>query len=85
MTDMAKYDPLANHLERTGLARVAMSFDEIDVLVGGLPKSAREHQAWWQGESAESPTHVQKRAWGAAGFRVASLDLGGRRVVFRKR
>ena len=81
---MAKYDPLSAHLKAQTMRRVAMDFDDVSALVGGLPKSARIHKAWWQGDPEESPTHVQKRAWGNAGFRVESLNLTGGRVVFRR-
>ena len=57
-----------------------MSFDEIGALVGGLPRSAREHAAWWQGEPERSPQHVQKQAWSQAGFIVETLELSAERV-----
>lgn len=43
---MAKYDALFRLLRAEGDRQVAMSFDEIERLVGPLPSSAHRHQAW---------------------------------------
>jgi len=59
-----------------------MAFAEIDQLVhGGLPNSAYQYQAWWADER-EPKTHVQKRAWLEAGYRVERYDLAARTVTF---
>lgn len=47
----SKYDPLKAELSRRGSAMVAMSITEIDRLVGGLPPSAYQYQAWWANEA----------------------------------
>ncbi len=74
---MAKYDPLAGHLEGRG-NRISMSFGEIEHLVGFLPKSARENRRWWGNDR----THVQARAWLSAGYKVSEVDIPNERVVF---
>lgn len=78
---MAKYEPLQRHLatrpEQT--ARLAMTFDEVEALVGTLPPSARAHRAWWANDSK-----VQAQAWRAAGWRVHSVDQQAGRVVFTR-
>lgn len=78
---MAKYEPLQRHLatrpEQT--ARLAMTFDEVEALVGTLPPSARAHRAWWANDSK-----VQAQAWRAAGWRVHSVDQQVGRVVFTR-
>ncbi len=72
---MAKYDVLTSWLEAKGSARIRAPFSALDeILDGGLPASAREHQAWWQG-TAEGGQHVQKFAWEAAGYTVEDVDL----------
>jgi hypothetical protein len=76
---MGKYDPLRDHLARQpGTATtVAMSFTEIESLVGRLPDSARNHRAWWGNDS-----RVQCAAWQAAGWHVSSLSHLREWVVF---
>lgn len=78
---MAKYDPLRDHLARQGSARVSMTFREIERVLGApLPRSARDHGAWWANEA--SPKPVQKQAWAEAGYVVESVDRPNGRVVF---
>ncbi len=77
---MAKYDPLEARL-RGGGERVAMTFHEVEQLVGSLPRSAREYRAWW----ANDRTHVQARAWQAAGYETTEVDVEKERVVFETR
>ncbi len=77
---MAKYDPLFEHLCRTGDGPLEMSFDDIAALVGGLPSSAWKHPAWWHNET--SGTHVQARAWMTAGRTVEWADQQAGRVRF---
>jgi hypothetical protein len=77
---MAKYDPLFEQLCRTGDGPVAMSFAEIDPLVGGLPPSAVRYPAWWGNEV--DAHHVQAKAWIEAGRQVDRVDLNGQRVWF---
>lgn len=64
---MAKYDPLREHLFTNGAPQITMTFDAVAELVGGLPTSAREHQAWWS--NAQGGAHVQAHAWVSAGYR----------------
>lgn len=76
-----KYRPLFDHLASSGTERIEISFSEIDALVtGGLPKSAST-RTWW----GNSRSSRQARAWLAAGFDVAGVDLGSRTVRFEKR
>lgn len=77
---MAKYDPLEVRLRGAG-ERVAMTFCEVEQVVGSLPRSARVYRPWW----ANDHTHVQARAWLGAGFETAEVDLEKRRVVFVRR
>jgi hypothetical protein len=73
-----KYAPLSEFLREDGRNRVEMSFSQIDAMVGGLPRSAREHQAWWANQVSGS----QATAWMSAGFRVEMVDQVGQRVRF---
>ena len=80
---VAKYDPLFEHLCRAGDDAVTMTFTEIDRLVGGLPKSARTHPAWWANHGPDS-RHVQADAWMKAGRDVEAVDLNAETVRFSR-
>jgi hypothetical protein len=67
---MAKYEPLSQHL-RAAPRPCHMTLAQIEVLVGGLPASARTHRAWW----ANDNTHVQAQAWLAVGRSVGDVDI----------
>lgn len=77
-----KYDPLRVLLlsaAERGQAVVELAFDEIEVLVGPLPDSARSLRPWWANSS-----HVQAQAWRAAGFHVEQVYLDRGRVRFAR-
>lgn len=78
---MAKYDPIQIHLGNAHSSLIRMTFDEIAALVGGLPKSAYVHRAWWANETVGS--HVHARSWQRAGYRVAEL-VPGDYVIFER-
>lgn len=78
---MAKYDPLRDYLAQrpAEMAEVAMTFGQVEALVGELPDSARKHRAWWANDSK-----VEAQAWRAAGWRVSAVDQVAERVVFAR-
>ncbi len=77
-----KYRPLFDFLASHEGDRVNLGFFEIDQMVtGGLPKSASAQRGWW----SNSPARVQAKAWLAAGFQVADVDLAATTVRFEKR
>lgn len=73
---MADWNLLRSALNEAGDS-VRYTWDELEVLVGGLPASATNHRAWWSGDRP----HVN--AWRGAGFTVTSL-VPGREVTFRR-
>ena len=79
---MGKYDPVREHLFTSGKPTVSMSFEELDSLVGGLPRSAYRYQAYWANE--QHPHQPWKQAWMAADYTVDHYDLNTQRVRFRK-
>jgi hypothetical protein len=79
---MSKYDPLKRRLMVSGTGVLEMTFAEIAELVGGLPRSAFEHRAWWSNELGGR--HVQAHAWLNAGFGTEGVDLARQRVWFRE-
>jgi hypothetical protein len=79
---MSKYEPLNAFLAGRNEREVAMSFAEIEMLIGAsLPPSAFKHRAWWSNNPSNS---VITDAWLRAGYQTERVDLGSRRLVFRK-
>ena len=76
----SKYSHLHQALAAISGRRAAMDFDEIARLVGGLPPSAYEHQAWW----SNSRSHVQAVSWMDAGWRVVHVSFVTQRVIFSR-
>jgi hypothetical protein len=55
------YDPLRELLAESTESSLALSFEEIERLIGQpLPKSAHEYDAWWSNEDPDKTTHVQQ-------------------------
>lgn len=80
---MGKYEPLPQFLNEKGAARLRLSFEQIEQVLGfKLPKSAYAYPAWW---SNNEGTHSHAGAWLRAGWRTRDLDLAGHRVTFLKR
>ena len=78
---MAKYDPLLEFLCRRPTVTLDLNFEDLEVLVGPLPASARRYPAWWANE-AEGGRHVQARAWLNAGREVERVDVNRGSVRF---
>lgn len=78
---MSKYDAIYNFLRgESGPIEVSLAALG-DLVHGGLPASAYRHVAWW---STDDDTHIQSRAWSAAGYR-AQPDLAAGTVRFLPR
>jgi transcriptional regulator with XRE-family HTH domain len=75
----AKYAPLLEYLRNRDDAQVTMRYEEISKWVGGLPKSASLHRAWWGNHEGNS----QAQGWLPARY-LAEPDMSRRTVVFRK-
>jgi hypothetical protein len=78
---VSKYDPLFRHLCTVGDGPLAMTFDEIERLVGPLPRAATQQREWWTNDHGDS-RRVQARAWLNAGRQVEAVDRVARRVTF---
>jgi hypothetical protein len=75
---MSKYDAICDFL-RSKAGTIEVSLAELsDLVVGGLPPSPYNHEAWW---SNDDDTHTQSRSWSAAGYH-AEPDLVTERVRF---
>jgi len=79
---MTKYEPLTKKLRSIPYREWPTSFVEIERTLGfRLPKSAREHRAWWSNNPSNS---VMTKAWLSAGGRTEKVDMKGGKLVFRK-
>jgi hypothetical protein len=77
----SKYAPLRQHLKDDPRNLVAMTFREVERVLGfQLPASARSYRHWWAND--RTGNHTQAYAWMGAGRKVVSLDLIERRVKF---
>ncbi|RAY15864.1 hypothetical protein DPM19_08880 [Actinomadura craniellae] len=78
-----RYRPLSDYLLQHGGERIEMTFDDIEVTMGGvhLPPSARNPRLahWWDNDSRQE----QAQAWMSAGYHVETVDIPGQRVRFR--
>jgi len=63
----SKYAALTKHLNTLSEPVVEITFDEIDVIVDGIPLSARRHNAWW---ANSEKAHDHARSWLEAGRRA---------------
>ncbi|HVT54915.1 MAG TPA: hypothetical protein VHD34_02540 [Xanthobacteraceae bacterium] len=79
---MTKYEPLTKKLQSIPYREWPTSFAEIERTLGfRLPKSAREHRAWWSNNPSNS---VMTKAWLAAGWRTERVDMESGKLLFRK-
>ena len=79
----SSYDPLRDHLHESQMRRVAMTFEQIECVLGrSLPASARKYPAWWANQRNDED-RSQCRAWREAGY-SASASLRAQRVVFTR-
>ena len=77
----SKYDPLYDHLLDSPNYVVALSFTEIERILGfALPASARRYQAWWANE--REGTHSHARSWLDASYKTQGVDLNAQAVRF---
>jgi hypothetical protein len=83
MQEQGRYAPLGRYLSELGEHSRTFSFQDIEAIVGrSLPPSASgpHGRQWW----ANTSTHSQGQAWIGAGWKVEDVDVGARRVRFRR-
>ncbi|MEM8646193.1 MAG: hypothetical protein AAGF86_07595 [Pseudomonadota bacterium] len=79
---MGKYEPLARFLKASKKARVDLSFDEIERLLGfALPPSSKSYRAWW---SNNASNNVMTQAWLEAGYKTERVDLDQKKLSFSR-
>jgi transcriptional regulator with XRE-family HTH domain len=75
----AKYQPLQDFLRASGKETVSLTFDQVARMVGGLPKSAGVHRAWWGNHEGNS----QAKGWMGARY-LAEPNPAHHSVTFRR-
>jgi hypothetical protein len=78
---MSKYEPLFRHLCTAPDDALEMTFEQIERLVGPLPRAASLRREWWSNDRTDR-SGGQARAWLDAGRQVESIDRSARRVSF---
>ena len=79
---MGKYEPFTEFLRSQRAERIAMTFAEIERVIGfTLPRSASEHRAWWSNNPSNS---VMTKAWLEAGYQSEQVDMENRKLVFSR-
>jgi DNA-binding transcriptional regulator YiaG len=79
----SKYYPLFDHLQRCGQDETALTFADIESLMGSsLPASARQRKNWWS--NRDTTGALQSCAWVSAGYHVKEVDLEQETVQFCK-
>ena len=79
-----KYAPLFRHLVAMSGSDWAVSFAEIEAILGfDLPVSARLYRPWWSNQK-QGAGHSHALAWYAAGWKTRAVDLDAETLVFER-
>ena len=78
---MGKYEPLSAYLKSRYDEHVAMTFAEIEAVIGSKLPPSKLHRAWW---SNNPDNNVMTREWLDAGYETESVDIAGEKLVFRR-
>lgn len=78
---MSKYDPLATYLQRQPGDRIALTFAEIETVIGRPLPASKRYPAWWSNSPTNNP---MTRVWLAAGFVTEQVDIPGQSLTFRR-
>lgn len=79
---MGKYEPLGQFLRGERRQRIAMTFAEIERILGARLPPSKQHRAWW---SNNPDNNVMTREWLDAGYETESVDTVSGKLVFRRR
>lgn len=78
---MGKYTPLREFLIEQDGPAVAMSFKQIEQLLGQSLPASKASRAWW---SNNPDNNVMTREWLAAGYIAEAIDIKAGKLIFRK-
>jgi hypothetical protein len=82
----SKYDRLGDHLAAIGAATIALTFAEVEAVVGPLPASARlpRNVSWWGATARGRYGHAHTLYWWRAGYVADRPDFAAGTVTFRR-
>jgi predicted HNH restriction endonuclease len=81
---MSKYQPLIDYLDSLNMDQVRLSFGDIErALEFELPRSARDHSAWWA-NSQTKDSHSWAHLWIRSGWATRDVDLKQQQVTFQR-
>ena len=72
---------LTDYLAAQPGGRVTLRFTEVEGVLGRPLPSAAWSVGWWKNTH---PTKTYSRAWRAAGWRVAQVDIWAQTVIFER-
>ncbi len=76
-----KYRKLYAHLLSLSSQEWETTFADVEAIIGDkLPPAARTHRAWW----ANDVSHTHGKAWLAAGWKTAEVDMDAQTLLFRR-
>ena len=82
---MSKYEPLGKYLREKNENHITMTFDQIEHVLGfELSNTLKERPQGWYGTADASDTHVWKKIWYDAGYKVETVDFVDKKVRFIK-
>jgi hypothetical protein len=79
---MTKYEPLGQFLRAQKRERIAMTFAEIERILGSKLPASKRYRAWW---SNNPLNNVMTREWLDAGYETEQVDIAGERLVFHRK
>jgi hypothetical protein len=79
---LGKYEPLKSFLKSQEEVFVAMTFLEIEAILGSKLPPSKSQRAFW---SNNPNNNVMTREWLDAGYETESVDLLREKLVFRRR
>ena len=81
LSTRSRYEPLYDHLVNSPETVVALSFSEIERILGRvLPGPARSRPEWWANEPVGTRGHA--KSWLDASYETQAVDLNAQTVRF---
>jgi hypothetical protein len=78
---MGRYEPLRAFLDQQPTDRVAMTFQEVEAVLGAPLPASKKYPAWWSNNPSNNP---MTKVWIEAGFVTEQVDTAAERLVFRR-